>query len=185
MAVIDTLLTGQLKVADLTLANVVALQGGALSVSWKKAIRGNRSVLAVQNRYSLGDTSSTAFQSAYACLCLFVGQYAGGAIDPNAQNPGVVIDVTTTGTTVNSGKYPFTNTTNIGLYTYNILYKHLYGNNPSVSFWIDDVTQDTTTPPALKYETDGDITSDITQITWDYPLAVSGYIQISGSPGDV
>lgn len=97
MSVQDTILTGQLKIADMVLANVTALQNGALKVNWKPIIKGNRGVLAVQNRFSLGDTSSTAFQTAYACLTGFVGTYAGGSIDPNAQNPGVIIDVTTEG----------------------------------------------------------------------------------------
>lgn len=185
MSVSDTLLTAELKNANIVDANIIALQAGKLSTSWQQAIKAQRGINVITWKLSIGDTSSPSFQAAYACLQGFVGNYTGGAISPDAQNPNTTIVVNNTGTIVNSAKIPFTNTTNVELLNYNLSYKSIYGNNPDVSFWLNDTTQDTSTPPEITYATPGDITSDITQIVWDYPLPVSGYIQISGSPDDV
>jgi len=184
MAVSDEILTGQLKIANLVLGYNTALQNGALNVNWDTAIKGNRSVLAVQNRYSLGDTSSATFQAAYACLSAFVGQYAGGSIDPNAQNPGVIIDVTTTGSIVNSDTFPFTNQTTVALLSYQTAYYSRFGNTPYVQIFVADglggFTPDNGTAPDYVYATPGNPTSGIVSITWGYPIATTGYILISG-----
>jgi len=97
MAVQDVVNSAELKLANLILANGNALTAGALSVNWQLIIKANRGILCVQNQVNVGDTSSPNFLSAYACLQNFVGQYAGGAIDPNAQNPNTIINVTTPG----------------------------------------------------------------------------------------
>lgn len=184
MAISDEILTGQLKVANLTLSNIIALQGGILSVNWDTAIKGNRSVLAVQNRYSLGDTSSTTFKTAYACLSMFVGQYAGGNIDPNAQNPGTIINVTNTGSKINSNIYPFTNQTTISLLSYQSVYYALYGNNPYVQIFVADgvggFNPDYGTAPDYTYVVSNDATSGIASIGWVYGVATSGYVLVSG-----
>lgn len=87
----NTLLTAQLKLANMVDANVVAETGGNLSVRWTSIKKATRGVNVVANRIGLGDTSSSAFQSAYACLTAFIGTFGGGAIDPNAQNPNTII----------------------------------------------------------------------------------------------
>lgn len=89
----NTLLTAQLKLANMVDANVVAEMGGNLSIKWTSIKKATRGVNVVANRIGLGDTSSSAFQSAYACLTAFIGTFAGGAIDPNAQNPNTIIEV--------------------------------------------------------------------------------------------
>jgi hypothetical protein len=185
MAVSDEILTGQLKVANLVLGYNTALQNGALNVNWDAAIKGNRSVLAVQNRYNLGDTSSATFQRAYACLNGFVGQYAGGPIDPNAQNPGVVIDVNQL-VNFNQAIIPFTNQSPVQLSNYNTTYQQLYGANPFLAIYLNTnpEQEDESTPPQLTRATPGDPSSELLNILWDYPFPVSGYIQISGiAPG--
>lgn len=184
-AIQDTILNASYKVSQLTVTNYNLIQTGSLAVKEDLINYIHLNITALQYQYSSSLYTTSTTVTLYNRLNYFIGIPAGAVVNPNFVFPGTTIIVEGGGTTVNSNKYPFTNTTSIGLYTYNILYKHLYGNNPSVSFWIDDVTQDTTTPPAIVYATPGDITSDITQITWDYPLAVSGYIQISGSPGDL
>lgn len=183
MAVSDEILNGQLKVANLVLANTIALQNGALKVNWETAIKGNRSVLAIQNRYSLGDTSSSVFQTAYACLTAFIGSFGGGAIDPNAQNPGVVIDVTSnvSGSNVVYGKIEFTNQAPVQLLNYNTTLKQVYGNNlVELTIFTGEYQQDEQTAPTITYATPNDPTTDIISIVWDYPVPVSGYISIAG-----
>lgn len=93
------ILTARLKAANMSLTNITALQSGALSADWKPIIKATRAINCVNNQYSIGDTSSPNFLIAYACMNAFVGQYAGGPIDPNAQNPGVTIEI--------SGSAPF------------------------------------------------------------------------------
>ena len=178
------ILTGRLKIANMVLQNNTALQNGALYVNWEPIFKGNRSVLAVENRYSLGDSSLATFQAAYACLSAFVGQYAGGSIDPNAQNPGVVIDVTTPAGTYNSARIPFSGTTTPAITDYNTTLKATYGSNPDVLIFVNVggvITPDYTTSPVYDY-IGGNPAGDITSITWTYPANVSGYIQIGGSP---
>lgn len=87
------ILTAQLKCADLSYTNLVALQGGNTLVNWKPIRNGQRAINVVQRQLNLNDTASDQFLKAYACLSAFVGTYAGGTIDPNAQNPGIIIDV--------------------------------------------------------------------------------------------
>ncbi len=182
--VADEILTAQLKLANITLANITALQGGALSVNWDTAIKGNRGILAVQNRYLLGDTSSVAFRIAYACLTSFVGQYAGGAIDPNAQNPGTVISVINTGSKINSTIYPFVNQTTISLLSYQSGYYPLYGNKPYLQIFVADgvggFTPDYGTAPDYTYVVPNDATSGIVSVTWGYGIATTGYVLVSG-----
>lgn len=89
-----TLLTAQLKAANMTLANITVLQGGQLYVDWYPVTKAQRGINAVGRQYALGDYSSLEFLTAYACLQGFVGTYGGGTIDPNAQNPGITIEVT-------------------------------------------------------------------------------------------
>lgn len=183
MAVIDTILTGQLKMANTVLANITALQNGALSVKWDSIIKGNRGVLAVSNRYSLGDTSSTQFKTAYACLQGYVGQYGSGTIDPNAQNPGTIINQNTTvvGSNVVYGKIEFTNQIPVELLNYNTTLKQIYGNNLiELTIFTGEYTQDEQTPPTITYLTANDPTTDIVSIVWSYPVPVSGYITIAG-----
>ena len=91
----DQILTAELKLANMTLANIAALQGGSLSANWIPIRNAQRAVNCVQRQYELGDTSSTPFLKAWTCLSDFVGTYAGGAIDPNAQNPGTIIEIVT------------------------------------------------------------------------------------------
>lgn len=93
----NTLLAAQLKAANMVLANIVSLQGGALSVNWNASIKATRGINVINNKLSIGDIASPSFQAAYSCLTGFVGTFAGGPIDPNAQNPGVVIDVEASG----------------------------------------------------------------------------------------
>lgn len=186
MAVIDTILTAQLKLANLVLANIVTLQGGGLKVNWKPAIKGSRGVYAVSNRLSIGDTSSSAFKSAYACLQAFVGNYGGGAIDPNAQNPGLTIDVNNTfvGTNVVRGIIPFNQSGGpVQLSNYNNTLKYIYGNNLiTLDIFLTGYSEDESTAPTITYLTPSDPTTDITNILWDYPpgVPVSGYILIAG-----
>lgn len=184
MAIQDTILTGELKIANLVLANITALQAGALSVNWKNIIKGNRGVLAVSNLYSIGDTSSSTFKTAYACLQGFVGQYGSGTIDPNAQNPGTVINQNNTyvGSNVVYGKIEFTNQTTVSLLNYNNTLKQIYGNDLiELTLFTGGYTQDEQTAPTITYLTPNDPTTDIVSIVWaTNPAPVSGYITIAG-----
>lgn len=87
------LLTAQLKVAQMVDKNVLAEMGGSLSTNWKNITKATRGINVINWKLSIGDITSPGFQSAYACLLSFIGTTAGGTINPNAQNPGTVIDV--------------------------------------------------------------------------------------------
>lgn len=180
-----TIFTGELKVANLVDANIVALQGGIISTKWGLIKSGTRAIKAVLRQYNLGDYSSPQMLTAYSCLSDFVGIYAGGNIDPNAQVGGIITVNVPVLQNFNSDKIPFVTTDlnpQLILANYNLNYLPLYGNNPDLAIYITtaDYTGDEQTPPTLTYETPGDETSNITQILWDYGVATTGYIQISG-----
>lgn len=103
------------------------------------------------------------------------------AVDPSVIIPGKTITVINNGTTMNTDKLPFTNVNPVQLLNYNIVYKRIYGNNPILQIFVTGFTQDEQTPPTIAYQ-DDDFTKDILSITWDYPVPVSGYISITGSP---
>ena len=65
---------------------------------------------------------------------------------------------------------------------YNTTYKDLYGNNPRLDVYNNagQYIGDTQTPPRITYQ-DGDPNKDILSITWEFPLGIDGYIQISGT----
>lgn len=181
----NMLLTAELKTSNLTDANIIALQGGAFKVGWNTIKNGTRAINAVSRQVNLGDYSSPQFLIAYSCLSDFVGIYAGGVIDPNAQIPGTTIITVPVLQNFNNDKIPFLTTDGspqLILANYNLNYAPLYGNNPNLEIYIttDDYTGDLQTPPTLTYSTPGDEMSNITQILWDYPVATSGYLQISG-----
>lgn len=183
--ILSTILTAELKVANLVDANIVALQGGIISTKWGLITSGTRAIKSVSRQYALGDYTSSQFLTAYVCLCDFVGIYGAGAIDPNAQGGGVVVVTTPVLQNFNSDKIPFATTDlnpQLILANYNLNYLALYGNNPDLAVYItsSDFTQDEQTPPTITYATPGDETSNITQILWDFPLGTTGYLQISG-----
>ncbi len=183
--ILNSILTAELKVANLVDTNIIALQGGAFSTAWGTIRNGTRAIKSVSRQYDLGDYSSVQFLKAYSCLCNFIGIYAGGPIDPNAQIPGTTVVTVPVLQNFNSDKIPFATTSDnpqLILANYNLNYLPLYGNSPELDIFIttDDYTGDLQTPPTLSYQIPGDETSNITQILWDYGVATSGYLQISG-----
>lgn len=184
--ILNTILTAKLKTANLTDVNILALQGGAFKVNWGLIRQGTRGINAVSRQYALGDYSSPQFLIAYSCLCDFVGTYAGGDIDPNAQGGGVVVvtipvlqnfnnDQLLINTTSDSPQFILSN--------YPTNYKQLYGNNPILAPYITAGgfnTGDEQTPPIITRVDPNDPESDITQILYDYGVATFGYLNISG-----
>lgn len=182
----STILTGELKVANLVDANIVALQGGVLKVSWNAIKNGTRAIKAVLRQYNLQDYTSPQLLDAYSCLCDFVGIYGAGNIDPNAQIPGQTTVTVNVLQNLNNDQLPI-NTTNDNpqfiLSNYHANYYPLYGNNPFLAPYINAGgfnTGDEQTPPIITRVDPNDPTSDITQILFDYPVATLGYLNISG-----
>lgn len=179
MAVQDVIYTGELKIAQMVLANTNALINGALKVNWLPAKRATRGVLCVQNQLNIGDTSSANFLKAYTCLQAFIGQFGAGAIDPNAQNPGTTINITNV-VAFNQAKLTFSNVTSFTLANYNTVYAPFYGNNPILAVVLDSLFGDYQDIPVYTYATPGDSSSAITAITYTFAESVSGYLSISG-----
>lgn len=135
---------------------------------------------------SINDYSSVASVDIYNQLLDIGSTWMGGiAIDPNAQTPGQTIIKVPVLIGYNEDKIPFATTDDnptLILSNYNTVYKQLYGNNPRLDIYDSqgNYIGDEQTPPIIVYEIDDDIGSDILSITWEYPIATSGYIQISG-----
>jgi hypothetical protein len=184
----DTLLAAELKIATMVNTNLTALTGGSLSVYWETIKRAQRSVNAVDRQYSLGDFSSVNFLKAYTCLSSFVGTFAGGAINPNAQSPGIIIEIIDSSNYNQSDKIFFGPAFTYVISNYNSLYYPLYGNNPDIFLVTVDTTdplnpvwqQDTATVPIFGYLTPNDATTPLVSITWTWGASTSGYIIISG-----
>jgi hypothetical protein len=135
----------------------------------------------------IGDYTSEASVDIYNQLLTIGASWSGGIVlDPNAQTPGTTIVTVPVLQNLNDDKIPFTTTSGspqLILSNYNTLYAPLYGNNPIVRPYIYSggfADGDEQTAPQITYATPGDPTSAITQILWDYPVATSGYVQITG-----
>jgi hypothetical protein len=180
------ILTAQLKLSVMVDANIVALENGEVSVNWEPSIKANLVIVLVSHLNSIGDNSSVAFLTAYSCMNLFVGQFAPGIIDPNAQNPGQAIISVPILQSWSTKKIQFSTTNGTPGFTlinYPSLYQQLYGNNPILAVYDNNGNPfigDQQTAPQITYTISGDPTSPILSIFWDFPFASIGYIQISG-----
>lgn len=91
----QSILSAQLKLANLINANTTALMGGILSVEWGYIKRFNRVTKAVLRQYNLSDFTSVNFTIAYDCLLNLIGfDTTVNTIDPNFQNPAFSIGIT-------------------------------------------------------------------------------------------
>jgi hypothetical protein len=180
----QAILSAQLIMANLLTVNLNKVKIGDGDVSYSRIRNFDYNINALTYQLNRPDYTSATTLTIYDRLCSLIGvDTTANTIDPNYQAPNTTLIVTGTGgTTVNSNKIPFSNTTNVALLNYKTTYKHLYGNNPTINVYLDGYVEDVATPPTITYEVSGDISSDIVSITWDYPVAVSGYIQIIGSP---
>lgn len=167
------------QLMDLDTAN---LQQGYPATNHKKIICLKRLIKALQWDLAI-NVNDDVTSVIYSLLVEQTGLYNGNAavVDPSVVIPGMTINVTKTGSVVNSTKIAFVDQTVITLASYNTFYKPLYGNNPIVAIFTPGYTQDEQTPPVIIYQ-DNDITKDILSITWTYPVPTSGYVQISGTP---
>lgn len=179
----NTLLSASQQMSALLGANLNKLKVGNSDVKWAQIRQFKKYIKGLTFQYDMAQYDTTQTISLYECLNTMIGINPSMAVvNPNYQSDNTTIIVDgEVGTIFNSNKIPFTNTTSVGLLNYNIAYKSIYGNNPILSIYVTGYTQDEQTPPTITYQ-DNDITKDILSITWDYPLPVSGYIQISGSP---
>lgn len=178
----DFVNAAELKIANQVLANYVALTNGALTVDWFPFIKATRGVLAVQNQINIGDQSSTNFLKAYSCLQYFVGQYAGGPIDPNAQNPNTIIDVNEVIFEAPVVELPFNNVTGVTVNwqtdiapVFTETYANIFGNslpNPIVYFGTPDTLQPAGNQPTVTLS--GGI---IQTVVFDFGLSSSGVIR--------
>lgn len=91
----NTILSGQLQLANLVLANTNKEAGGCNNVDWFPAWRYYLNIKAVQRQFNLADYSSDYFLAVYSCLVNQIGfDPAVNFIDPNYQPPSGTIVVT-------------------------------------------------------------------------------------------
>lgn len=178
----NTLLAASLKIATMVLANDTAMQNGNQSVKWGTIKRAQRGVNAVQRQYNLQDYSSKQFLTAYNCLQNFVGSYGPGTLNPNAQNPGTVIEVINSSDFTTSSAFFFDGTT-IQILNYAAALYPTYGKYPIITIYTGDNTNgfqlDSQTDPIPTYPG-----NDATQVplffTWTYLTETKGFYTISG-----
>lgn len=88
----NSILIGQLKVANMVLANGNAREGGFKSpFSWEYIKRFQRALNVILRQYTLGDYISAGFITAYDCLLNFIGVDTDNPVSPYAQNPNATI----------------------------------------------------------------------------------------------
>jgi|GEM_PF-7089978 len=182
----NTLLAASLKVANLVLVNYTSLTGGALSVQWGYINYMQRAINCVQRQYNLADYVSVPFIKAYDKLLQLVGTLGIGAINPFAQGGAIgQINITVSGSMVNTTIITFVNATTVILSNYNTVYAPTYGKTPLVcQIYVSDgmggFTPDYTTSPDYVYVTSGVPSSGIVSITWTYAIPTTGFILLSG-----
>lgn len=92
-----TILSAKLKSANLTNANLTMLAGGTSSVKWGYIKRIRYFTKAVVRQYNLLDYSSANFLLVYDCLVNLIGlDTTTNTIDPNYNNPNIIINVSFT-----------------------------------------------------------------------------------------
>jgi len=181
----QTILNGSYALEQLTNNNYTLVNSGDLPVRVDYIQWFRLNVQALTDLYSIGDYVSSTLVTIYDRVNQFVGIPYGATVDPNFQNPSIIIDVTAAASIFNSARIPFTNQTTVQLLNYQTAYKPTYGENPILAIFVSvsgTFGQDEGTAPIYTYVTPGDATTGIDTVTWNYGIATSGYIQISGSP---
>lgn len=129
----------------------------------------------------------------YNCLVQALGGFgAPYNIDPEVQIPGTTVLTVPVVSNFNESRIDFVTTDGspvLNLANYNVNYKTLYGNSPSLALYTkqpDDANpgefvwpQNLQTPAIITYQ-DDDSTKDILSIQWQFPFGTVGYINISG-----
>lgn len=180
----QTILNAEYKIATLANTNLNLILNGGLAVKEDFINYFRLNLQGLKYQYGQSDYFSTTTVIIYDRLVGFIGIPAGVTVDPNYQNPNQTNIQVPVLIGYNSDKIPFATTDDAPILTlsnYNTVYKQLYGNNPIVAIY-DNQGQyigDEQTPPMVTYQ-DDDPTKDILSISWSYPIATSGYIQISG-----
>lgn len=179
----NSLLAASLKVATMVNYNLTQITNGNQDVAWGAIKRAQRGVNSVQRQYNLGDYGSSRFLTAYGCLQNFVGAFGAGTINPNAQNPGTVIQIEG-GNGLNISGPIFFNTQTVTISNWQDAYAATYGNYPDIDIFDMDGFPQTSTTAQRKYPGD-DPTQPLDYITWGYPVVTHGYYIIKGQNPNV
>jgi hypothetical protein len=179
-----TILTAQLKLANIVLTNVNAEKGGNTAVNWWPAQRFSLNIKALLRQYTLGDYTSASLQAVYRCVTTLIGFDATlNQIDPNYQSSGNTIIIETTGNFTQSDRIPFGPVNSLVIDNWVTNYYPIYGDNPEVQIFIGNATdgyqQDEQTTPVPAFP-GNDITQRLQSLTWTWGVATSGYYIISG-----
>lgn len=186
----QTILNGQYSIATLINNNLNLTNKGNVPVKVYFIRWFSLNLRGLIYQDSISDYTSSVTTTIYDRINGFVGIPYGAQLDPNFQGdsggtpPTIVLLAG-----YNSNKIEFTTTDGSPqfiLSDYANSYYPLYGNNPEIQVYLDQSAfdGDYQTAPQITYSTPGDPTTNITQILWDYPVGVSGYLQISGiAPG--
>lgn len=180
----NTILTAQLKLADIVLGNSQAEAGGNTQVNWWQAQRFSLNIKALQRQYNLGDYTSAGVQSVYKCVNVLIGfDSTLNEIDPNYQPPGNTIIIENTGNFTQSDRVPFGPSFTLVINDWPDNYYPIYGDNPEIQVFTgnstDGYTLDSDTVPTPVFP-GNDITSRLQSISWTWGALTSGYYIISG-----
>lgn len=179
-----TILTAQLKLANMVLANTQAEKGGNTSVNWWPAQRFSFNIKALLRQYNLGDYTSTQVQAIYRCVNTLIGfDSTLNQLDPNYQPPGNTIIIQTAGNFTQSGRIPFGPTPVLTITNWPTLYYPIYGDNPEIQVYTGDPVNgyqlDEQTLPVPVFPSN-DITQRLQSISWTWGIPTQGYYVISG-----
>lgn len=183
----NTLLSAELALANLAVANFTQLSAGDWKLNWSPLRRYNRNIKALNYQYGIQDYTSSTTLQLYDCLNTLIGfDTTVNNLDPNFQTPTSPIIVVQAGAFgyVQSLNIVFAGVTGITLANWQTNYAAIYGQNPTIELWTTQGTvnqEDTQTQPIYNYSTPGDPTSVLQSIAWTYPIATSGYYVIKGT----
>lgn len=170
---------------------VVVLQNtGVIRTNWSRINVLSHMIQGLEYSLSIADYVSDEAIAIFNHITECVGSNVLGTIttDPDAQPPGsgpIVIINNPANSNVQSGRYDFVDKTVVdNMSDYQGDFAAIYGNNPFIALWTINesgigYTQDTATVPDIEY-VNNDIAQGIESITWTYPQATTGYIQILG-----
>ena len=154
--------------------------------NWSAVLCRFRQIAGAQFLYTIGDYVSDTATYFYNTLLSYVGlQYPSDVVpDPNAEIPGTTFIINNNGSVVTSTRFYFTNATSFVLSNYQAVFYSTYGSNPSLQAFVSNgdstFSPDNGNAPVYTYVTPGDDTSGIDTITFGWPVATTGYIQLMG-----
>ena len=180
----NTILTASLLMANDCIDNLAQLNVGNSEVYWASIRRLNRNITALQYQHDTEQYTSSQTVMLYNCLNSLIGfDTTVNNIDPNFQNPAIIIEIEG-GNGLNVSGPIFFNAQTVTISNWQTSFVETYGNYPDIDIYDLDGFPQTSTTARLVYP-GNDPTQPLASVTWGYVGVTQGYYIIKGQNPNV